>query len=178
MSRLGSVKVEDQANVDRPWTRFELPAKNPSKLSGTPSEIGGFISASLPSMANLEQVVIAFNSSILFKVEKSGKPATPIPMLRDLASSPSPSLMNIKWVNSRELCIKKDEMVYVKPDHTPNLTSSESHMAVWTAEVEVPVESNSEFALGLEKAMKKKVPNRFLMQLIYVGPNLPKESLC
>lgn len=150
------------------WTTFELEAHTPSPLPQTLVEIGRYIAAALPFMANLELVTVAFDHHILLRFKKTSGLLTYVPLLPHLIPKLKSNLMAVSKVGKREISISAAKHVYKQNSGVPSVVASEMRLLVWSADVKVDVDEMSDLGSGLYKAMKKSAPTKCGFQLVYV----------
>jgi Protein of unknown function (DUF3684) len=161
------------------WTSFELPIGPPSLLPGTLTEIGRFLTASLPFMINLEFDTVAFDSYTILRLRKSLDRPTVVSLLKHLQPAAGAGLMKVYEVKKTNIHIDAERFYGHKfhANRTPasslefgqSTLPSRNTMLLWAVEFKVTLDKKSELRSGLEKAMKKTVPNHPKFLLIYVS---------
>jgi hypothetical protein len=120
-------------------------------------------------MVNLEHITVAFDSHPLLRLKKSSQSPIPLELLDCLRRGTAPGFMSVSDVSKREVRIEAESWSYEGGSKTVPTLSFEKRMLVWSAGVKVILDVQSELGSGLNKAMKKAVPENCSFQLIYVS---------
>lgn len=120
-------------------------------------------------MVNIKLITVAFDSYTLLRLEKTSRPPTPIPLLQHLEPKADSDFMMVCGVDKREVCISAETYVYGGDPSTLSVVPAKTRMLVWSADIKVVLNPSSDLGRGLDKAMKKPVPEKSRFQLIYVS---------
>jgi hypothetical protein len=129
-------------------------------------DIGRFLAASLPFMAHLEHITVTFDSHPLLRLDKSSESPIFLDLLDGLKRETAHGFMSVSDVSKTEVQMRAKSWSY---GVSSKMASFEKRMFVWSAGVKVVLDAQSELGLGLDKAMKKAVPENCSFRLIYAS---------
>jgi hypothetical protein len=165
-------KLSSISSTAGEWTTFELPALTPSQMPGSITDIGRFLTASLPFMANLEVVTVALDSHILLRLHKCVETRKSVPLRNGLDPKIRGGLMTVSELVKTELTLWAK--TYTTPGSNGILISPNipriSFSSIHALGANVAVSLDTETEEGLKKILKKnKVLKNCHFQMVYVS---------